>query len=481
MSRNEILLAMGGLVLLSAAKWRWSVQVALVITVFEGVLRKWVFPGAGQYIYFLKDFVLLGAYIGYYTAAIPKRSGLNPALKITLVLGCAAVVLQAFNPNLGSIVTGVFGIKAYLWYVPLLWILPEVFRNKSELFRFTDWFIRLAVPLGILAMVQFQAPLDSPLNAYAANTEAVSSFGEDGTHAQVTGTFSYIAGYTSFLFFTFCLLAANLLGSQKPIVVWSNAAILCLVLGNMCMSGGRKNFVCIGLSLAVLSVVVLKHRQMLPGLHRTLLAVAVAVGLALMLFDTAVDAMMYRARSNEDFIERTMLFMPLIDNLKKLGLDSYGAGLTLAERSELWSALNVAPPRSLPPSMDFEANQVLVELGAVGFLAWYSLRIALLWALWATWQRLQDPRLKVLAAGAFTFHLAHLYLSTYLNHIANLYLWFMAGFILLLPRLDSNKKIPLSSEVRRAARRRRPAAKLAEAPLAASGVKPRFGESGKAP
>ena len=432
-----MLLALVGVVVLSAAKWRWSVQVALVLTVFEGALRKWVFPGLSQYIYFLKDFVLLGAYIGYYTSSAPKPSRLNPGLAVPLVVGWGAVLLQALNPNLGSIITGAFGVKAYLWYVPLLWILPAVFRDKDELFRFTRCFIILAVPLGILAIAQFNAPLDSPLNAYATETETVSSFGEDASRAQVTGTFSYISGYTSFLLLTFCLLVPNLLGSQKPIVLWSHAAVLCLLLGNMCMTGSRKNFVFIGLCLAVLSVTVLKQRHLLAGVHRTIFAGATVIGMVLMLFSTAVDAIIGRARAGEDFAERTSLFLPLLKSLPTVGVSGYGTGVSLAARSDLASALNVSAPKSLPPYIDLEANQVLYELGAAGFLAWYALRIALLWGLWTTWERVRDSRLKLLAAGAFTFHLAHLYLSVYLNHIANVYFWFMAGFILVLPRLDA--------------------------------------------
>lgn len=450
MSRLEMLLALGVLIVWSAVKWRWAVQFALVFTVLEGALRKWAFPGMSQYIYFLKDFLLLGAYIGYYTSALPHPAmRISGGLLVSLVLGCGVVLLQALNPNLGSIINGAFGVKAYLWYVPLLWILPAVFRSKDEFFRFSRWLVILAVPVGLLAVLQFRAPLDSPLNMYVSETQTVAHFGEDASRAQVTGTFSYIAGYTSFLMLALCLLVPHLLGDRKPTLIWSNTAVLCLLLGNMCMTGSRKNFIFVGLIIAALSIAVLKQRHLLAGAHRVIIAGAIAVGAATMLFGPAVDAYIGRARAGEDIGERTALIFPLLKALTTVGLGGYGTGVSLAARSELATKLNVAPPKELPPFIDLEANQVLYELGAAGFLAWYALRFVLLWGLWTTWQHVRDPRLKLLAAGAFAFHLAHLYLSVYLNHIANVYFWFMAGFILLLPRLDGLAGTPVPARTSR--------------------------------
>jgi hypothetical protein len=51
----------------------------LILVVLEGALRKWVLPQASQFIYFLKDFVLIGAYLRYFCclqyklAYLPRR------------------------------------------------------------------------------------------------------------------------------------------------------------------------------------------------------------------------------------------------------------------------------------------------------------------------------------------------------------------------------------------------------------------------
>lgn len=60
------LLAVAGIFLFSFSNWRRAVNIAFFLIVIEGALRKWVLPQASELIYFLKDFVLLGAYVKYY-------------------------------------------------------------------------------------------------------------------------------------------------------------------------------------------------------------------------------------------------------------------------------------------------------------------------------------------------------------------------------------------------------------------------------
>ncbi|MCB0212172.1 MAG: hypothetical protein KDJ52_22705, partial [Anaerolineae bacterium] len=90
--------------LFAAQDWQRAIKLALILVVLEGALRKWVLPQASELIYFLKDIVLLGAYISYYHSPI-RRQG-TPAQKsifqfwlVLMTLWCMA---EVFNPRLGS-------------------------------------------------------------------------------------------------------------------------------------------------------------------------------------------------------------------------------------------------------------------------------------------------------------------------------------------------------------------------------------------
>src|SRR5439155_7879005 len=112
---------------------------------------------------------------------------------------------ESFNPGAGSMLAGLFGWKAYVFYMPLFLIVPALFRSTDELDRFLRYYVALALPVGLLGAAQFSAGPDSPLNVYAAGVESpgseeanIATFGED-SYVRITGTFSYISGYSAYL------------------------------------------------------------------------------------------------------------------------------------------------------------------------------------------------------------------------------------------------------------------------------------------
>ncbi|MDX2097114.1 MAG: hypothetical protein SFW36_05005, partial [Leptolyngbyaceae cyanobacterium bins.59] len=101
-----IALALGLVVILIAAQnWRRAVKSVFLIVVIEGALRKWLFPQASDIIYFLKDFVMMGAYLRFFLFSPKER---KPALtlsvvNILIVMSAIWCFYQMFNPGLGSV------------------------------------------------------------------------------------------------------------------------------------------------------------------------------------------------------------------------------------------------------------------------------------------------------------------------------------------------------------------------------------------
>ncbi len=98
---------------------------------------------------------------------------------------------------------GIFGFKAYFFYVPLLFVLPAAFPSDAALYRFLRRYALISIPVGLLAMAQFFSPASSFLNTYARSNEDayVATFGSS-TYVRVTATFSFITGYTTYLLAT---------------------------------------------------------------------------------------------------------------------------------------------------------------------------------------------------------------------------------------------------------------------------------------
>ena len=202
------LLAASVVTLWSYSNWRTAVKIALVVALFEGAIRKWLMPGAQELAYFLKDIFLFGAYLKFMISPdLDVRSyRLNLPVMILCVLG-ALLFPPALNTNIGSYLLSLYGLKIYLYYIPLVFMMPYLFRNKDEMVRQLTWYSMLAIPICILGVLQFRAGAASPLNVYAqSSAEGISGFGF-GEKVRITGTFSYITGHSTFIIFfsTLCI------------------------------------------------------------------------------------------------------------------------------------------------------------------------------------------------------------------------------------------------------------------------------------
>jgi hypothetical protein len=330
-------------------------------------------------------------------------------------------------------------------YLPVCFLVSDLFRNADELRRFLQLYCGLALPVALLGVAQFYAPPDSPLNVYAHSASAgeefrVAVFGED-EYVRVTGTFSYISGYSSYLVVIVALLL--------PLVTWVQGKFwqswlwltLALAIGNATMTGSRATVLGVGIVLVGFAVI-----NWLTGVPAerarewvTILALIAAVAATVYYFQKAMTAVQQRT---EDTMEegKNRVFGAVIEPfefMRDAGLFGHGCGIAQPSVDALRNVLNLPPPAyAFASPTDAENSRVLMELGVPGFLLWYSMRIGLVVALWKTRARLRSPFLRQVALGAFLVLLFQLFTITMFAHTSNFYHWFLVGFIFLLPRLD---------------------------------------------
>src|SRR5438067_13043329 len=96
--------------------WQILVFATLFINVTEGAIRKWFLPGSSQLVYFAKDAVLILAYASFFFGGHHKNNSRTKTLTILLLSAGIIIFLDAFNPNVGSVIVGIFGIKCYILY-----------------------------------------------------------------------------------------------------------------------------------------------------------------------------------------------------------------------------------------------------------------------------------------------------------------------------------------------------------------------------
>ncbi len=427
---------------LSALRWRRSVKAVFILVVFEGALRKWVLPQASEMLYFLKDIVLIGAYFNFYALSAPKEPLPNQGkiinLGIFLVIGWC--VFQAFNPSLGSPVVGIFGLRGYLIYIPLIWMIPYLLETEDELYKFLRSHLLLTIPVGLIGIVQFFSPPDSFINAYA-NDEAISkaTFVGAVTAVRITGTFSYLNNYALYLIVCFGLMVVML--SVKQSREWQIASLveLFLVCINSFMTGSRTTIFSEVLFLLgyLLAKGLTKPGGALRLMNKLIVPVLVISMAGFIWFRPAIDAFLERTTSNQDVSGRIVFSLTEPLNFVHLKqLDGYGTGATHQGTPTLRQVLNLPAGEVIRVPHEAEMGRIALELGPIGFLFWYGLRISIMLVLFGTFWSLKRPFLRHLALTAFLIQLILFIGFLVFHHTFGLYYWFLTSFIFVLPRLE---------------------------------------------
>lgn len=442
-------------VILAMMNWRRAVYAAMVVALFEGAIRKWIFPQGSELVYFFKDIILFGAYLKFYLFPDPDIRTWRvrvPGTLITIVCITLAV-FGGLNPNIGSPILALYGLKIYLWYVPLGAMVPLLFRNEVEMTTMLFRYSLFAIPICLLGAAQFVAGPSSWLNVYAATefTEIshVATFGENNA-ARISGTFSYITGHAVFVQFFFILslgLVTGINDKRRWVLLFGN---LPLLVANGLMSGSRGAVFCmliVGAIVGATSTVskIGKGRSTVPYL--LVGAVLIVFGVSVF-FNKALQAFENRRTTAEDTTFGRMMFpvYSVMEASKEVDFMGFGIGLSHPASMAMRSALKIKPSKKRCPVYDSESGQVLAELGWPGFLIWHVFRIAMVWQCWVAFRRSPPSMFRALALGFFCYNLLMLPGSFILNHTANVFSCAAWGFC-LIPNLESLVRRPRTLQV----------------------------------
>ncbi len=203
----------------------------LLFTTFSGTLRKWVFvdnSAVGNIILFMQIvcpfvFVLLLGKIQ------------NPFKRPIFIWYSFLLILLAFNPMNLTYFHGILGLLLHLGF----WVIMGFYIYNPDLFK-VEVLIKAGIVLAIIEIVlgyiqYFLSPLHF-LNRYADMKQITGGIATVGDGVRVTGTFSYLGGYYSFMMFYSFLIWALLRRNYNGLL------LLVLIIGGLVasfMSGSR--------------------------------------------------------------------------------------------------------------------------------------------------------------------------------------------------------------------------------------------------
>lgn len=369
----------------------------------------------------------------------PERAQISPLLKFFIIAVGSFICIQAMNFHLGSPLIGALGVRNYLLYLPMMFLMRDLFRTQEELGSFLRCYLLVTLPIALLALQQYFSPAESELNRYAwGNEELGKSF--VGNQIRVTGTFSYIAGYAAFLQTCAALVFPLLIIELPPMWRWIVRLELCTILASILLTGSRGPIILFGLFL--FGYVLLNRLLISFGLYKKFILPLVIAGTVLILFfSVQLSNISYRFGTHNDLAPRIVgeLTSPY-EYLSFAGLFGFGAGATYQAAQIVRQKFHLAPGTPIEVYFEGEPQRIMLELGPIGFLLWYLLKLVLIIELWRTYCHLRFPFLRELALTGFLVHLLCIAGQMVFQITFMVYYWFIAGFILMLPQIQTRKE-----------------------------------------
>lgn len=402
------------------------ILLLLFITTFSGALRKWGgLPNMANNILLL-IIMLIPSYLFLFfknQQTIPLKKGIKNIIYIFLYV----LVVLAINPLNTSIFHGIFGILIHLMFIA---IIAGYLKNKNtfdEKRIIKPFFIILAIQL-VLGTIQYNSSSDSYINRYADNSQEQTD--EDiydpddteqaiatvGSAVRVTGTFSYLGGYTALLifFWLFTFYMAKAKGAKylfilSPIILYASL-----------MSGARAS---VGFSLILLASFMLIERKLIikksKPIFISLVAVITLVGGYIILGDRL--GIVGQAESTyENFMSRfeggkaesegrlTRDFISVFNRDFEYKYTGVGLGSTYQGANALFGTSEIV--KSTP--MEGELFRIVVEGGLFFILIRWLILIALL-------SSLELPKLLKICFfiifGIFSPTVFHIYNAVYIS------------------------------------------------------------------
>jgi hypothetical protein len=168
----------------------------LVLLIAEGALRKWVLPSMSDELLIVRDPVLLVIY------ALALASGLFPTNRFVMVIGVLAglSVMASIMGGHTNLLVIAYGLRINYLHLPLIWIMGRVL-DRRDVERIGAFLLVVAIPMTLIMVQQFRAPMDALINRGVGNDEVGQIFGADG-RIRPPGLFAFITGPQ--LFFPLC-------------------------------------------------------------------------------------------------------------------------------------------------------------------------------------------------------------------------------------------------------------------------------------
>lgn len=194
---------------------RRLIWLYFVLLIFEGALRKWVFPGQANVLLLIRAPVVILCYLVAWRAGkFPKDAFVVAVALLGLASLVASFLVTPVN-GLGKILlVTLFGVHANFLHLPLIFLIRDAF-DRERLLPFGKWLMILAPLMAMIVFLQYRAAPDAWVNRGAGIGSGQITAGVSGVDKiRPAGLFSYNTGLGSYLALLAAFLLHHLLGTK---------------------------------------------------------------------------------------------------------------------------------------------------------------------------------------------------------------------------------------------------------------------------
>ncbi|HSI14719.1 MAG TPA: hypothetical protein VK961_21885 [Chthoniobacter sp.] len=341
------------------------------LLLFEGAMRKWLFPGLSNALLIVRDPVVLAIY------ALALRDKVFPANGFILWTFALAVLcfLTSFG-GIGTLPVTLYGLRADFLHLPLIFLLPRVLRAE-DVRRMGFALLLILLPMTPLAVKQFQAGTNSSWNVGAGGEVGGQLFAAAGK-VRASGTFSFATGLATYLALSTAFLLDDLLGMRAYPRWLSIAAVpaLALTLG---VSGSRTAVISVTIVCSLVLYIAFRRPQQMRGAVQFIVMAIMAVVALVWLAPVFMEGI---AVQRERFESGGGVQQGII---VRFGQDFIAAGEALSNAPPLGLGLGVGTnvgAKLLQGQRQFalgegEWQRVILENGAALGVGYLALRLAI--------------------------------------------------------------------------------------------------------
>ena len=417
----------------------------------------------------LKDFLFVlpvyAVFILFHMREFRNTRIPNP-ISLMFVLLAAVVLLQTFNPSMRDLVAGAVGIKVWLLYIPLAYLVSAMIIRAEDLVGF----LRVATAISIipcgLGILQFA--MSSTLgygetmtlfygrNAAAA-TQNFSTFQMGADFYRIPSTFSFVTQYSGYALMM--LAIAYIHQSIEPHPGWRLFAKIAtgMIFVAAILAGARANFLFAPMLLLVILFLDAKLKRLALWLiigPFVMITTLNTVGLDVFTIADKTSGLVTNYGSD-------LIIPDLIKSLVNSPLGQ-GVGMNTGASRNLMSAAEIAV---LPPMIEGYYSKTIIELGIPGLIIQLGILFLLLFYGLGIHQRARDPMSRSCSAAITGFIIVmaiHSFKGWQVDlDPINVWYWILVGILFRLPELrfdklaEARKQAELEKRNPQGSRRRR--------------------------